>query len=366
MNGGDADTSTGADKDDEVTDAEAAVAAAAAVAAQDDSGVEAGGNDDAGSSTKNGDNPAAEMFANQLKELTESIATSFDSIASTMEDLRVKTSTLTSLSASFVEGEVDLSTFNAKTFSEKDIDRRLMMLEGSQQSNFTPTNARSGQMVGQSTNQSSNFLRPLGAQKRARTEMDVPEIDLNPRAKTVGDLWDEWMNGYRGQKSLQYLETQFGTKWRRGRIAKSAQRRKKVVEFIAAEMTRFPEKKPEQVVQDLDDYRKAMGKGIFWLYGNIPDRLYYDDGTLVHINGMLDSDDEKSGEPDHKKIKIGGNLQNSQAVAEATAAAAMAANNERAGKSIKNDSKDEQEGLVANESTTDPALAKMGLGDGKD
>ncbi|GMG32656.1 unnamed protein product [Ambrosiozyma monospora] len=64
------------------------------------------------------------------------------------------------------------------------------------------------------------------------------EIDLNPRAKTVMDLWKEWEEGHRTQPPLRFLENTYGTKWRKGRIAKSAQRRKKVIEFIDSESKR--------------------------------------------------------------------------------------------------------------------------------
>lgn len=109
----------------------------------------------------------------------------------------------------------------------------------------------------------------------------IPEIDLNAQAKTVQDIWNEWTIGHKNKPPLQDLEKKFGTRWRRGRIAKSAQRRKKVIEFVESEFKRHENvlKNIEVVVNDLDNYRISKGKGLFWLYGALPDRLYDDSGS---------------------------------------------------------------------------------------
>lgn len=114
----------------------------------------------------------------------------------------------------------------------------------------------------------------------------IPEIDLNNQAKTVKDVWDEWTMGYKNNPALQKLEKKYGTRWRRGRIAKSAQRRKKVIEFIESEFNRHKSvvSNPLTVVQDLENYRILKGKGLFWLYGALPDRLYDDAGRPVFQN----------------------------------------------------------------------------------
>ena len=114
----------------------------------------------------------------------------------------------------------------------------------------------------------------------------IPEIDLNNQAKTVKDVWDEWTLGYKNNPALQKLEKKYGTRWRRGRIAKSAQRRKKVIEFIESEFNRHKSivSNPLTVVQDLENYRILKGKGLFWLYGALPDRLYDDAGRPLFKN----------------------------------------------------------------------------------
>lgn len=112
----------------------------------------------------------------------------------------------------------------------------------------------------------------------------IPDIDLNAQAKTVKDIWDEWTVGYKHFPALSSLEGKFGTRWRRGRIAKSAQRRKKVIEFIENEYKLHSHhlKDIEQVVNDLDTYRLSQGKGLFWLYGALPETLYDDSGDLIY------------------------------------------------------------------------------------
>jgi hypothetical protein len=115
----------------------------------------------------------------------------------------------------------------------------------------------------------------------------IPDIDLNAQAKTVEDIWEEWHFGHRNKPALKLLEKKYGTRWRRGRIAKSAQRRKKVIEFIESEYRKHPGvfKSIMTVVNDLDNYRLSKGKGLFWLYGALPERLYDDGGnTLFTVN----------------------------------------------------------------------------------
>jgi len=293
-----------------------------------------------------------EFFLTQLKEITDSISSSFDGIAATMEDLRVKAGTIASLSASLVNGTGDLG---AKGISDKDIDGRLMLLEVAQQAQNGLVKATESLAAGNSLTQYQD-LHP----RRLSASVFVPEIDLNPRAKNVYDLWDEWTEGYRGQKPLKFLEMNFGTKWRRGRIAKSAQRRKKVVEFIEGELKRFPDKKPGDVVRDLDLYRKSRGKGLFWLYGSLPDRIYDDEGNLA--DGIRGAPDE---EPPRKKVKKD-DARTMDEVAEATAAAAVAAQVEhKQGDAEKEEAAGSEDGSMVTDATTDattdPALAKMGL-----
>lgn len=283
-----------------------------------------------------------EFFLAQLKEITDSISSSFDSIAATMEDLRVKAGTIASLSASLVNGTGEVGP---KGIADKDIDGRLMLLEVAQQAQNGLVKAAESLAAGNSLTQ----YQDLNPRRLSSGSGSVPEIDLNPRAKNVYDLWDEWTEGYRGQRPLKFLELHFGTKWRRGRIAKSAQRRKKVVEFIEGELKRFPMKKPAEVVRDLDIYRKSRGKGLFWLYGSLPDRLYDDAGNVAEgIRGV------PAEEPPSKRSRKS-DTRTMDEVAEATAAAAVAAQDEHK----------EAEGAEAEkeeaDATTDPALAKMGL-----
>lgn len=130
---------------------------------------------------------------------------------------------------------------------------------------------------------------------------DIPEVDLNNQAKTVKDIWEEWTVGHKNSPALKILEKKYGTRWRRGRIAKSAQRRKKVIEFIESEFKRHNTVLPNivNVVNDLENYRIRKGKGLFWLYGALPDRLYDDAGRALfknengneNLNNDLDKDD---------------------------------------------------------------------------
>ncbi|TID30536.1 hypothetical protein CANINC_000890 [Pichia inconspicua] len=108
----------------------------------------------------------------------------------------------------------------------------------------------------------------------------IPDIDLNNQAKTVKDVWDEWTIGHKNKPPLSKLEKTYGTRWRRGRIAKSAQRRKKIIEFIENEYRKHANilKNINVVVKDLEQYRISKGKGLFWLYGALPDKLYNDAG----------------------------------------------------------------------------------------
>lgn len=114
----------------------------------------------------------------------------------------------------------------------------------------------------------------------------IPDIDLNSQAKTVQDIWFEWTMGHKNKPPLQELEKKYGTRWRRGRIAKSAQRRKKVIEFIENEFKKhnLVLKNIINVVNDLENYRLYKGKGLFWLYGSLPDRLYDDAGNSIYKN----------------------------------------------------------------------------------
>lgn len=113
---------------------------------------------------------------------------------------------------------------------------------------------------------------------------DIPDIDLNHQAKTVRDIWNEWNFGYKGKPPLCEIERQYGTKWRRGRIAKSAQRRKKLIEFIQNEFRNHSDKIMNilDVVDELDKYRLTRGKGLFWLYGNTPKMLYNENGIPLN------------------------------------------------------------------------------------
>ncbi|GMM32256.1 hypothetical protein DAMA08_050010 [Martiniozyma asiatica (nom. inval.)] len=120
----------------------------------------------------------------------------------------------------------------------------------------------------------------------------IPEVDLNSQAKTVRHVWEEWQYGHKGRPALREMENKWGTRWRRGRIAKSAQRRKKVVEFIEKEYKKHENTldSVEVVIDELERYRLTRGKGLFWLYGSIPDRLYDEEGKALQINdGQLRS-----------------------------------------------------------------------------
>lgn len=140
----------------------------------------------------------------------------------------------------------------------------------------------------------------------------IPEIDLNNQAKTVKDVWDEWTLGHKNNPALQELEKKYGTRWRRGRIAKSAQRRKKVIEFIESEYKRHKNVLPNvlTVVQDLENYRILKGKGLFWLYGALPDRLYDDAGRPLFksVNDVAGVNDEEA-----PNSKISAELENGNA-----------------------------------------------------
>ncbi|VEU21133.1 DEKNAAC102114 [Brettanomyces naardenensis] len=302
------------------------------------------GTGDEGSEGK--DPTSNDFFLSQLKELTDSIATSFDSISNAMVDLRVKAGTLAGLTASLIGESPEAAAAATKTFADKDIDGRLMLLEVAQQeeSGLPKPPSATGSTEGELNNATAaaaaaaaavvfpTYRRPIHL-TGSNASASVPEIDLNPRAKSVYDIWDEWMNGYRNQKPLQYLEARYGTKWRRGRIAKSAQRRKKVIEFIESESKRFPDKKPEDVVAALEEYRRRKNKGLFWLYGSLPPRLFSENGDLVVVGAEVEED---GGEPLRKKAK----KNDEDEVAEATAAAAVAAQK-------------------PNDDTTDPALTKI-------
>jgi hypothetical protein len=127
----------------------------------------------------------------------------------------------------------------------------------------------------------------------------IPDIDLNSQAKTVYDIWDEWTMGHKNKPPLLALEKKYGTRWRRGRIAKSAQRRKKVIEFIENEFKKHNSviKNIITVVNDLENYRIMKGKGLFWLYGSLPDRLYDDAGNSLYqpvLKGSKESKDSFS------------------------------------------------------------------------
>ncbi|GMF32903.1 unnamed protein product [[Candida] boidinii] len=124
-----------------------------------------------------------------------------------------------------------------------------------------------------SNNININNNNKIKLKNSLKSKSNPPDVDLNPRAKSVTDLLEEWYNGYKGQPSLNSLEKHWGTKWRRGRIAKSAQRRKKVVEFCIAESKKNPTYTKEKVAELLDEYRHKLGKGLFWLYGNVPKKI---------------------------------------------------------------------------------------------
>lgn len=284
--------------------------------------------------SEDGKDMPADYFLSQLKDLTDSITTSFDSIGNTIDDLRVKMSTLTSLSTSLLDPVLPIN--GESKFNDKVIDSRLMLLELAQQ-------AQDGLKAREDDHQQSSspqgyiggFSHHILPRRLDSSSLDLPEIDLNPRAKTVPDVWEEWEHGYRGQKPLRDLEQRYGTRWRRGRIAKSAQRRKKLIEFVESEKKRFNSKTIDQVVQDLEQYRIQKGKGLFWLYSQLPEQLYDVDGKIV----FTDYD-----EPYAKKQKT-------EDLGAVAAAAIDAKNNED-----KNDDV---------EPTTDPALANMGRLDEK-
>lgn len=129
----------------------------------------------------------------------------------------------------------------------------------------------------------------------------IPDIDLNNQAKTVKDVWDEWTVGHKNKPSLSYLEKTYGTRWRRGRIAKSAQRRKKIIEFIESEYRKHSNvlKNINVVVKDLEYYRISKGKGLFWLYGALPDRLYNDAGQPIFkppANNLVKENESAGGQ----------------------------------------------------------------------
>ncbi|QPG75480.1 hypothetical protein FOA43_002835 [Brettanomyces nanus] len=335
-----------------------ATATAAAVAVASDDQKEQSSND---------------FFLAQLKDLTDLIVTSFDSIASNMEDLRIKAGTLSSLSATLIGSSGDSLS---KTFSDRDIDSRLMLLEVAQkaQNDFSKSATDADLAVGNGSPTSGSYAayhqqHVFSNQRRMDSPLDIPEIDLNPRAKSVPDIWDEWMNGYRSQKPLRYLEARYGTKWRRGRIAKSAQRRKKVIDFIVSESKRFSQKSPHDVVATLEEYRRRKNKGLFWLYGSLPSRLFDDNGNTLLDNDEADEDGSSSTSaaaaaaaaavsaaqeeeerielegPARKKAKKLSDDQTTDSEAEVTAAAAAVVAAQRK--------------AAQPDSTTDPALASI-------
>lgn len=187
------------------------------------------------------------------------------------------------------------------------------------------------------------------------TGNEIPDIDLNSQAKTVIDVWNEWNKGYKANPPLRELERKHGTLWRRGRIAKSSQRRKKVVDFIENEYKMHENilENVDVVVRDLEEYRKQSGKGLFWLYGAIPPRLYDDAGVPVYkkkdtdgssftgINNDANNNDQKeqdSKKQDHHAVSSDEDI----SVADVAAMASMAANNDE------DDNSDEDEESLVN------------------
>lgn len=173
---------------------------------------------------------------------------------------------------------------------------------GSNESNTNGNMTDNGEVNNQFEDAPTTDKIRISRQKQLRTNQsyrevlsflpgtDIPDIDLNNQAKSVRDIWNEWNYGYKGKPPLGEIELRYGTKWRRGRIAKSAQRRKKIVEFIQSEFRNHSDKiiNIQNVVDELDRYRLTRGKGLFWLYGNIPERLYNEHGNpLTENDGQM-------------------------------------------------------------------------------
>ncbi|KAH3660346.1 hypothetical protein OGAPHI_006932 [Ogataea philodendri] len=262
------------------------------------------------------------LFLTQLKELSDSIASSFDSISSSLGELRNKAGSIATLAATLSDAYQTNQQQNGgdSKIATKDIDARLMMFQMAQQAqNGLPkhgleqdslASAKKRKILPESLPEED--LDQLN--KSYTNDANLPEVDLNSRAKSVQDLWDEWNLGYRNQEPLKLLERRYGTRWRRGRIAKSAQRRKKVIEFIESEAKRNPGVSEEDVVRLLENYRIKKNKGLFWLYGSLPNHLFNANGEPIEF--FPDAEDL----PQKDELS-----DDSEATAAAVAAAAAAA-----------------------------------------
>ncbi|KAG7811786.1 hypothetical protein KL921_002052 [Ogataea angusta] len=263
------------------------------------------------------------LFLTQLKDLSESIATSFDSISNSLAELRNKAGSIATLAATLSDTYESNQQQNGgdSKISAKDIDARLMMFQVAQQAqNGLPKHGLEQDSLGAVKKQKTmseslpdDELDHSG--KSYSNDANLPEVDLNSRAKSVQDLWEEWNIGYRNQEPLKSLERRYGTRWRRGRIAKSAQRRKKVIEFIESEAKRNPGVTEEDVVRLLENYRIKKNKGLFWLYGALPNHLFNANGEPIEF--LTEGNDMQS--------KDEGMTDESEATAAAVAAAAAAA-----------------------------------------
>ncbi|ODV85244.1 hypothetical protein CANARDRAFT_7889 [[Candida] arabinofermentans NRRL YB-2248] len=272
------------------------------------------------------------LFLTQLKDLTNSISNSFESISTSLDSIKSQAGKITALSAELnvildnkqQKGNVNGAGNNTTNMlTTSDIDNSLMILAQQAQDGLKndklsnkslkkskklsqpPTQSQSQSQQQQSTTTNTNPNIDMELQVVDDVDDDdinnnnihsdlsppAPEIDLNPRAKTVQDLWIEWNSGYRDQPPLRFLEKHHGTRWRRGRIAKSAQRRKKVIEFIESENKRNPHVSIDDVVDRLDKYRQKKNKGLFWLYGCLPNHLYMPDGSPIEFFPDDDDDD---------------------------------------------------------------------------
>ncbi|KAI0465084.1 hypothetical protein LJB42_000302 [Komagataella kurtzmanii] len=115
------------------------------------------------------------------------------------------------------------------------------------------------------------FSNPIGAPPAPTTTV-IPEIILNNKAKTISAIWREYKIGYKGQPSLAEMERKYGTSWRRGRIRKTVQRRRRIAQAIETYINQGLTE--EEALFRLEKYRQERSKSLFWLYSNVPENSY--------------------------------------------------------------------------------------------
>ncbi|ANZ74467.1 BA75_01390T0 [Komagataella pastoris] len=118
---------------------------------------------------------------------------------------------------------------------------------------------------------SAPFTNPVGAPPTPSPTV-IPEIILNSKAKTISAIWREYKIGYKGQPSLAEMERKYGTSWRRGRIRKTVQRRRRIAQAIETYINQGLTE--EEALFRLEKYRQERSKSLFWLYSNVPENSY--------------------------------------------------------------------------------------------